>query len=203
MYRSATAGLIAGVMTLVAAPGLSAQAQDGPNFIEVGQAAPDLALTGATRWGVIDQEVHLSDFQGEAVVLAFFPAARTRGCTIQMQAYRDQYADLFHGGRNVVLIAISADSGEDLHSWAKDADFPFLFGSDPSGHVYRSLGGVPRDNGRTGRTVIVLDPDGTVAEVIPRFVEVDPTSYEQLAAIVDRVAPAVEDDHEMEAGADD
>jgi len=203
MYRSATAGFIAGVMTFVVAPGLSAQAQDGPNFVEVGQAAPDLALTGATRWGVIDDEVHLSDFRGEAVVLAFFPAARTRGCTIQMQAYRDQYQDLFNAGRNVVLIAISADSGEDLHSWAKDEDFPFLFGSDPSGDVYRSLGGVPRDNGRTGRSLFVIDPDGTVAEVIPQFREVDPTSYEELAAVVDRVAPPVDGDHDMDADAGD
>jgi peroxiredoxin Q/BCP len=190
-------------MTFVSAPGLSGQAQDGPNFLEVGQAAPDVMLTGATRWGVIQDEVRLSDLRGEAVVLAFFPAARTRGCTIQMEAYRDQYADVFNGGRNVVLIAISADSGEDLHSWAKDADFPFLFGSDPSGDVYRSFGGVPRDNGRTGRTVIVIDPDGTIAEVVPQFREVDPTSYEQLAAVVDRVAPSADEDHDMEADAGD
>ena len=202
MYRSITAGLLAGVVVLGAAPGLSAQEQGGPNFIEQGQPAPDLALTGATRWGVIDEEVSLSDFRGETVVLAFFPAARTRGCTIQMQAYRDQYQELFNAGRNVVLIAISADSGEDLHSWAKDEDFPFLFGSDPSGDVYRSLGGVPRDNGRTGRSLFVIDPEGTVAEVIPQFREVDPTSYEELAVIVDRLAPPVEE-HDMDAdGAD-
>ena len=201
MYRTGLAGFLAGVVALVAVPGRSAQAQEGPSFMEVGQMAPDLALTGATRWGVIDEDVHLSDFRGEAVVLAFFPAARTPGCTIQMEAYRDQYADLFHGGRNVVLIAISADSGEDLHSWAKDSDFPFLFGSDPSGHVYRALGGLPRDNGRTGRTVIVIDPEGAVAEVVPQFREVDPTAYEELAAVVDRVAPAVED-HDMEAAGD-
>ena len=47
-----------------------------------------------------------------------------------MHAYRDQYAQLFRNGRDVVLIAISTDSPEALASWAKDDEFPFLFGSD-------------------------------------------------------------------------
>jgi len=44
-----------------------------------------------------------------------------------MNAYRDQYAQLFKGGRNVVLIAISSDVDTAQQSWARDAEFPFLF----------------------------------------------------------------------------
>ena len=43
-----------------------------------------------------------------------------------MNAYRDQYAKLFKDGRNVVLIAISADPDTALASWARDSEFPFL-----------------------------------------------------------------------------
>ncbi len=50
-----------------------------------------------------------------------------------MHAYRDQYAQLFHDGRNVVLIGISTDPVDALASWAKDDEFPFLFASDSGG----------------------------------------------------------------------
>jgi peroxiredoxin Q/BCP len=45
----------------------------------VGEMAPDFSLPGATRYGVLQDPVRLSDFRGEVVVLAFFFRARTRG----------------------------------------------------------------------------------------------------------------------------
>ena len=47
--------------------------------LEVGAVAPDFALPGATRYGVLRDPVKLSDFKGKTVVLAFFFRARTRG----------------------------------------------------------------------------------------------------------------------------
>jgi peroxiredoxin len=107
-----------------------------------------------------------------------------------MEAYRDQYAQLFHGGRNVVLIALSADPTDDLISWAADGHFPFLFGSDPGSRVYAAFGGSPRDTGIAGsRAVIVIDGEGRIAHVIPAFRQVDPEAYEELGAAIDRVTP--------------
>ena len=107
-----------------------------------------------------------------------------------MQAYRDQYASLFRDGQNVVLLGISNDTPEELASWAKDDDFQFLFGSDPEGSAYSAFGGNPRDEGMVGsRAVIVVGPDGRIAEVIPRFNQIDPAAYAQLQAAVDRVTP--------------
>jgi peroxiredoxin Q/BCP len=191
MSRLAIAILAAGITVVSAAPVVAqggAQAA-ASKYLAVGTKAPDVSFVGATRWGILDQEVKLSDFEGKTVVIAFFPAARTRGCTIQMQTYREEYQRVFGGGRNVVLIAISKDPDEALRSWAYDEDFPFLFGSDPNGDVYRAFGGVPNANSGTfGRTLVVIDPAGNVAEVVPRFLEVDPTSYDQLQATVARVA---------------
>ena len=111
-----------------------------------------------------------------------------------MQAYRDQYASLFHDGRGVVLVGISDDSAEDLASWAKDEDFQVLFGSDAGSTAYAAFGGNPRDNGMVGsRAVIVVDPEGRIAEVIPQFNQVDPAAYEQLAAAIERVTPEPEE----------
>lgn len=112
-----------------------------------------------------------------------------------MQAYRDQYASLFHDGRDVVLLAISADSPEELASWAEDEDFQYLFGSDPDGSAYAAFGGDPREGGVAGsRAVVVVDPEGRIAEVIPSFNQVDPGAYEQLGAAIDRVTPEPEGD---------
>jgi peroxiredoxin len=41
--------------------------------------APDFTMKGATRYGVLASPVHLSDFKGKTVVLAFFFKARTSG----------------------------------------------------------------------------------------------------------------------------
>jgi peroxiredoxin Q/BCP len=107
-----------------------------------------------------------------------------------MQAYRDQYATLFRDGRNVVLIGISNDSPADLHSWQKDADFPFLFASDNAGATYQAYGGSLRASQQADqRTVIVVGPDGRIAHVIPAFRQVDPTAYEELKQAIDRVTP--------------
>lgn len=50
-----------------------------PKPLEIGVAAPDFALPGATRYGTLRNPIHLSDFKGKTVVLAFFYKARTRG----------------------------------------------------------------------------------------------------------------------------
>ena len=109
-----------------------------------------------------------------------------------MRAYRDQYASLFNEGRNVVLIGISNDSPEELGSWLKDDDFPFVFASDAAneGATYTAFGGGLRDNNMVdSRAVIVVGPDGRIAGVIPRFNQVDPMAYEELAEIIDEVTP--------------
>ena len=65
---------------LIAAPAIAQQpppAAAPP--LEIGAVAPDFALPGATRYGVLEDPVRLSDFKGKAVVLAFFFKARTPG----------------------------------------------------------------------------------------------------------------------------
>lgn len=57
----------------------AAQQSAAPPPLEVGAVAPDFALSGATRYGVLRSPIHLSDFKGKTVVLAFFFKARTRG----------------------------------------------------------------------------------------------------------------------------
>jgi hypothetical protein len=61
---------------LILAP--AASAQDSIP-LTVGTVAPDFALVGANREGVLADSVRLSDFRDQTVVIAFFYRARTRG----------------------------------------------------------------------------------------------------------------------------
>ena len=48
-------------------------------LVAVGETAPEFALAGATRYGLLRDPVRLSDLRGNTVVLAFFFRTRTRG----------------------------------------------------------------------------------------------------------------------------
>ena len=113
-----------------------------------------------------------------------------------MEAYRDQYARLFGGGNDVVLIAISTDTVEDLASWAQEADFPFLFGSDEGsavGKLYGAWRSLPGGSAIDNRTVFVIDGSGVIRFVAAPFRETDPTAYDLLAAAVEGIATAGSD----------
>jgi peroxiredoxin Q/BCP len=85
MNRSSKALVSVALVTLVGAGSLLAQATPTPppaqtyQPLEVGAVAPDFALPGATRYGVLKDPVRLSDYKGKTVVLAFFFKARTKG----------------------------------------------------------------------------------------------------------------------------
>jgi thioredoxin-dependent peroxiredoxin len=79
-----TALSIFGLGTALTAGTLAAQNPPAPAApavppLEVGAVAPDFAMRGATRYGVLANPVRLSDFKGKTVILAFFFRARTRG----------------------------------------------------------------------------------------------------------------------------
>jgi hypothetical protein len=77
MRRPVVVGLAAAV--LVGGGFSDATAQEDQQFLAVGEMAPDFEFTGATRYGVLTEPVHLSGFRGEVAVLAFFFKARTGG----------------------------------------------------------------------------------------------------------------------------
>jgi len=107
-----------------------------------------------------------------------------------MDAYRDQYAQLFKGGKGVTLLAISTDPDTALASWARDKQYPFTMLSDIGAAVGQKYGAFVRtprglvDN----RTVFVVGPDGRIAHVMAPFREVDATAYTELGEAVARIA---------------
>ena len=71
---------VAAVAAVLAATPLRAQQPPpAPTVLTIGSLAPDFALRGATRYGLLANPVRLSDYRGQTVVVAFFYKARTKG----------------------------------------------------------------------------------------------------------------------------
>ena len=83
LYPTARLAIALAAMLVVtgAAHAQQAPAAAAPSFPapEVGTLAPDFTLPGATRYGLLRDPVHLADYRGKTVVLAFFYRARTKG----------------------------------------------------------------------------------------------------------------------------
>lgn len=105
-----------------------------------------------------------------------------------MNAYRDQYAQIFGTDGEVVLLAVSVDPADTLAAWARDGQYPFTFLSDPGAETGRKYGAYIERNGNyiDNRTLFVIR-NGRVRHVMAPFREVDPTAYEELGAAIARV----------------
>jgi peroxiredoxin len=107
-----------------------------------------------------------------------------------MHAYRDQYAQVFNNGQDVVLIAISSDPVEAQASWMKDDQFQFLMASDAEGAASRAYGSFNEQRESVGgRNLFVIGPDGRIAHRALPFREIDPQSYEDLGAAIRQLIP--------------
>lgn len=159
-------------------------AQQSSRGLAVGTIAPDFELPGATRYGTLAHPVKLSDFRGQTVVLAFFPRARTRGCTVQMESYRDRYATLYQGGRKVVVLAVSTDADTTLASWARELETPILFASDSAQVAAKLYDAAIAGRNVNARHLYVIGPDGRIAHRQVPFNELAEVSYERLGEAI-------------------
>ena len=105
-----------------------------------------------------------------------------------MDAYRDQYAQLFGNGKRATLLAISVDADTTLADWARESNFPFRFLSDTAGVVGRLYGARNEKYHVDNRTLYVVGPDGKIAYVAAPFREVDPLAYRQLDSALTAIA---------------
>lgn len=72
------AGAVLGLAGHAAAQQPAQQANPYPP-LAVGAVAPDFTMSGSTQTEVLKKPIHLSDFKGKTVILAFYYRARTRG----------------------------------------------------------------------------------------------------------------------------
>ena len=129
--------------------------------LDVGDTAPAFSLPDADG-----NTVKLSDFKGRKVIVYFYPAALTPGCTKQACDFRDSLAQL--NGARIDVVGISPDKPEKLAKLrdAESLTFPLL--SDPEKKVLTAWGtfGEKKMYGKTVQGVIrstfLVDEKGTI-----------------------------------------
>ncbi|WP_062204232.1 peroxiredoxin [Demequina salsinemoris] len=130
------------------------------NRLTKGQAAPD--FTAATDTGTFT----LSDHRGEHVILYFYPAAMTPGCTTEACDFRDSLDALNAAGYTVV--GISKDSPAKLAQFREQEGLTFTLVSDEDKSIQEAYAawGEKNNYGRTVvgsiRSTVVVDPEGAV-----------------------------------------
>ncbi len=129
--------------------------------LEVGDPAPPFTLTAADN-----SEVSLSDFAGRRVIVYFYPAAMTPGCTKQACDFRDSLDALQAEG--FVVLGVSPDKPGKLAQFTERDAITFPLLSDPEREVLESYGawGEKKLYGKTVvgviRSTVVVDADGKV-----------------------------------------
>ena len=142
--------------------------------VEVGQQAPSFEAK--------DQDGNLWKLSGHLekkhVVVYFYPAAMTGGCTKQACAYRDHYKD---GETKFEVVGISGDPVQNLKWFQQAEGLNFTLLSDPDGAIAKAFG-VPVKEGEksitrtvngeevvltrfatAARWTFIIDPEGKVA----------------------------------------
>ena len=129
--------------------------------LEVGAPAP--AFTALDQNGT---SVSLSDFAGKKVILYFYPAAMTPGCTTQACDFTDSLASLTAAG--YVVLGVSKDSVAKLKKFEEHDSITFPLLSDPELTVHNAYG-VYGEKSMYGKTVMgvirstfVIDEKGVI-----------------------------------------
>lgn len=165
---------------LAGAQAPAAQTPPPPPAVKVGDRAPGFSLNWfapKAGGGYEPGTITLAQYKGkQTVVVAFFPAAFSPGCTSELKQYqasKDRTA-----AANTVVLGISVDS-----TWANRAfreqiaaDFPIL--SDFKREAARAYGVLNEETGVARRATFVVDPAGIV-----QHVDVDRGALDPNAAI--------------------
>ncbi|MFN0281388.1 MAG: thioredoxin-dependent thiol peroxidase [Kineosporiaceae bacterium] len=129
--------------------------------VAVGDTAPDLTLPAADG-----STVSLADLRGRHVVVYFYPAAMTPGCTKQACDFRDSLDALAAAG--YAVLGVSPDTPEKLTRFVERDGLTFPLLSDPS-HATMERWGAWGEKSLYGRKVtgvirstVVVDPEGLV-----------------------------------------
>ena len=159
-----------------------------PPSVKVGQAAPDFTA----RYMAMEngrpsfKPVKLSDYKGQKnVVLAFFPAAFSPGCTSEMAKYQETSGQF--NVNNTVILGMSVDS-----TWANAAfadklgvKFPIL--SDANREISKSYGVWNEQGLVSNRSTFVIDKNGVVKTEFLAAEALDPAKPLEACALLKEV----------------
>jgi peroxiredoxin Q/BCP len=132
----------------------------GFSQLKVNTMAPDFTLTDAN--GIPHT---LTDYQGQFVILYFYPKDNTPGCTKEACSFRDSFSEI--RAQNATILGVSWDSSKNHASFTEKYGLPFTLLSDIKGDVtgvYKAAGWfMPK------RYTYIIDPKGKIIKVYTKF----------------------------------
>lgn len=135
--------------------------------LKIGDVAP--AFEGINERG---ETIRLQDFTGQKLILFFYPADNTPGCTAAACSLRDAYSEL--KAKGFALLGVSPDTPKKHESFIRKYQFPFSLLADTQQVVMKQYGvwGEKKFMGRTFdgvlRTTFVIDEQGKIEHIFPK-----------------------------------
>jgi peroxiredoxin len=126
-------------------------------ILPAGQRAPDFTLHATP-----DQTVSRGDFDGKALVLAFYPADWSPVCGDQMALYNQLLPEFHKLGAEMVGISVDGAWCHAAFADARKLHFPLLSDFEPKGGVARAYGAYREAEGTTERALFVIDGEGVI-----------------------------------------
>lgn len=154
--------------------------------LTVGMTAPDFTLAYATKDSIAPEPITLSQEIGKGpIVLAFYPADWSGGCTIEVCTFRDSFAELENLGARVW--GISGDYKWSHHEWAKHHNLPFELLADHDHAVAKLYGSYDPEHKYNKRTIYVIGSDGKIAYINSQYRSREPQDFAALKSALARV----------------
>lgn len=155
---------------------------------KVGEAAPDFKLPYATQEKLFmkpEEQMSLAGLRGKNVILAFYPADWSGGCTTEVCTFRDTFMEF--GKLNAMVLGISGDYVFSHQEWAKHHKLPFPLLSDHDHRVAKAYDSYMEQYGFNKRTVYLIDKEGVVRYVNLAFKAGDKKDYDALRAELEKL----------------
>ena len=126
-------------------------------ILRAGQPAPDFTLRATP-----DQSVSLSEFRGQPVILAFYPADWSPVCGDQMALYNEVLPEFHKHGAQLLGISVDGVWCHNAFASARKLHFTLLSDFEPKGAVARTYGAYRAQDGTAERALFVIDGEGVI-----------------------------------------
>ena len=138
--------------------------------LKVGDKAPNFSLQDQNNI------THtLSDYEGQWLVLYFYPKDDTPGCTTQACDFRDAVKRII--ASKAVLFGLSLDSVKSHKLFAKKYNVPFSLLADETGEVSGLYDSLSNFFKMAKRNTFIVDPDGNIAKI---YLSVNPKTHSEM-----------------------
>ena len=138
--------------------------------LKVGDKAPNFSLQDQNNI------THtLSDYEGQWIVLYFYPKDDTPGCTTQACDFRDAVKRII--ASKAVVFGLSLDSVTSHKLFAEKYNLPFSLLADETGKVSELYDSLRKLLGYAKRNTFIVDPKGNIAKI---YLSVDPKTHSEM-----------------------